>query len=98
MNSNSAVKRNVVPRIQEIQKVVMEVLKDTDITLDTFKVIDHLIKDNIPVNCSPELKAIYYIGYMNGCKATILEASKDLKAIQEDLSLKDAYPMDTSIN
>ena len=98
MNTNSSVKRNIMPRLEEIQEIVMKVLKDKDIPLDTFKVIDNMIKDYIPNSCSPELKAIYYVGYMNGCKATILEASKDLKAIQEDLSLKDVYPIDTSLN
>ena len=96
---NSSVNSVLIPKIKEIQKVVMDILKDSDIPLDSFKVIDSMIKGNIPDNCSPEMKAIYYVGYMNGCKATILEASKDLKMIRDDLTLKRAFPkMDTSIN
>jgi len=95
---DSAVSRNIIPRVEEIQKIVMEVLKNKDITLSSFKVIESMILDDVPPNTSLEMLAVYYAGYMNGCKATILEASKDLKTLKEDLSFKDAYKADNSIN
>lgn len=98
MMVNSNVRNKIMPRIEEIQKEVLKVLENKDITLSSFKVIESLIRDVVPKDTPPEMLAIYYAGYMNGCKATILEASRDLRTLKEDLSFKDAYTPDTSIN